>query len=175
MVSRQQHVLILLGVLAGPAFSQPAGKRFYSDDPLWREPPPRAVSQVAVRKVDDIYDFLENSYVTPSREGKRSADPRQALDINTLGEVPDNAWYTNRHWLRRMSIPELERGPGNTSPPSPMILAHRRRQERRCHPGIHHRRRVPEPVAAETRPPEVPRIVLCRGRDRQQVLLRARL
>jgi hypothetical protein len=119
MVSRQQHVLILLGLLAWPAPSQDTGRKFYSDDPLWREPPPRAVSQVAVRKVDDIYDFLENSYVTPSREGKLAKrGARRALDINTLGEVPDNARYTNRHWLRRMSIPELERGPGNTSPPS---------------------------------------------------------
>src|SRR5258707_10481829 len=131
MVSRKQYVLsvrrafcagaiVVLGTLAQPASAEDTGKKFYSDDPLWREPAPRAVRQVAVRKVDDIYDFLENSYVTPGREGKAAKrGPRPALDVNTLGEVPDSAWYTNRHWLRRMSIAELQRGPGNTTPPTP--------------------------------------------------------
>jgi len=95
-------------------------QKFYADDPLWREPAPRPVRQVAVRKVDDIYDFLDNSYVTPGREGKAAKRaPRPALDVNTLGEVPDNAWYTNRHAFKRMSIDELRRGPGNTTPPAP--------------------------------------------------------
>ena len=122
MVSRKQHVLIIaiLGSLAQAAAADNPGKKFYPDDPLWREPAPRAVRQVAVRKVDDIYDFLDNSFVTPSRERKAAkSGPQPALDVNTLGEVPDSAWYTNRRWLQRMSIAELERGPGNTTPPSP--------------------------------------------------------
>jgi len=95
-------------------------KKFYSDDPLRKEPAPRPVSQVATRQIDDLYDFLENSYVTPGRERKAmKRGPQPALDVNTLGEVPDNAWYTNRHAFRRMSIDELQRGPGNTTPPSP--------------------------------------------------------
>src|SRR5215475_4805027 len=111
MVSRKQSILIvaILSSLAQVAPADGPGKKFYSDDPLWREPAPRAVGQVAVRKVDDIYDFLENSYVTPGREGKAAKrSPRPALDVNTLGEVPDNAWYTNRHAFHRMSIAELQ-------------------------------------------------------------------
>jgi hypothetical protein len=122
MVSRKQHILIIaiLGSLAQAAPVNSPGKKFYSDDPLWREPAPRAVRQVAVRKVDDIYDFLDNTFVIPGRERKAVKHGAQpALDVNTLGEVPDSPWYTNRHWLRRMSIAELERGPGNTTPPSP--------------------------------------------------------
>src|SRR5437773_647772 len=124
MVSRKykQRVLIvaILGSLAQAAPVAAPGRKFYSDDPLWRDPAPRPVRQVAVRKEDDIYDFLENSYVTPKRERKAvKAGPQPAFDVNTLGEVPDGAWYTNRHWLRRMPIAELERGPGNTTPPSP--------------------------------------------------------
>jgi hypothetical protein len=130
MVSRKQYVLnmgrafcagaiVVLGTLSQPASAEDTGKKFYSDDPLWREPAPRAVREVAPRKVDDVYDFLENTYITPGREGKTAKrGPRPALDMNTLGEVPDSAWYTNRHGLRRMSIAELERGPGNSAPPS---------------------------------------------------------
>jgi hypothetical protein len=35
-----------------------------------------------------------------------------------MGEVPDNEWYTNRHFHHRMEISELVRGPGNSEPPS---------------------------------------------------------
>src|SRR5882724_9521876 len=134
MVSRKQLILstrrviicvaaiaVLGAPIASPAGENgPNGPKFYSDDPLWREPAPRPVQEVAVRRVDDIYDFLANSYVTPKREGKDAKRaPRPATDVNTLGEVPDSAWYTNRHAFRRMSIPELQRGPGNTTPPRP--------------------------------------------------------
>ena len=96
-----------------------APKKFYADDPLLREPAPRAVQKVATRQVDDIYDFLENTYVTPRREGKEAKrDPHQAANINTLGEAPDGPWYTNRHYFHRMTIQELQRGPGNSTPPT---------------------------------------------------------
>src|SRR5262245_38972465 len=114
MVSRKQLVMILA---VAPVFAQP---RFYADDPLVREPVPHTVKEIATRKVDDIYSFFENSYVTPRREGKEARlAPQRAADVNTLGEVPDSAWYTNRHAFRHMSIAELESGPGNSTPPSP--------------------------------------------------------
>jgi hypothetical protein len=128
MVSRKQYSLIAicLAATAGIVAQSPATaaepsatRKFYSDDPLWKEPAPRAVSQVANRRVDDLYDFLANSYVTPGRQRKvLRSGPQPALDVNTMGEVPDNAWYTNRHAFRRMSIAELQRGPGNSTPPS---------------------------------------------------------
>ena len=129
MVSHEQRTVIsrtvigagfTLALLAAPAFGEANGIRFYPDDPLVREPAPHAVKQVEKRHVDDIYDFLENSFVTPRKEGKAARQgPHPALDVNTLGDVPDSAWYTNRHHYRRMSIEELKRGPGDSTPPSP--------------------------------------------------------
>ncbi|NWF86064.1 MAG: hypothetical protein HXY18_19815 [Bryobacteraceae bacterium] len=108
------------GVIGQLGFAQDHGRKFYPDDPLWREPAPRPVSGITTRTVDHIYDFLYGSYVTPRLEGKAAKRaPQRALDVNTLGEVPDSAWYTNRHSVRRMSIEELQRGPGNTTPPDP--------------------------------------------------------
>lgn len=123
MVSHEQRVVIALAMLVIPVFAQQNPKTFYPDDPLWREPAPQPVKQVERRGVDDVYDFLFNSFVVPHREGKivRHGAPR-ALNVNTLGEVPDSAWYTNRHRERRMSIEELKRGPGNSTPPSPAGL-----------------------------------------------------
>jgi hypothetical protein len=106
--------------LAQQGFATDPGRKFYADDPLWREPAPRPVGSVAGRSVEHIYDFLESQYVTPRREGKiRKRSPQPALDTNTLGELPDSSWYTNRHALHRMSIADLQRGPGNSAPPDP--------------------------------------------------------
>jgi hypothetical protein len=132
MVSRKQHVLdtrrVAFGLLlaAGLAFFGQAQsisritKKFYPDDPLWREPEPRATPNVTTRKVDDLYDFVENRFVTPRHtENVRKEGPIPAGNVNTLGEVPDSNWYTNRHWRNRMSVAELQRGSGNTTPPDP--------------------------------------------------------
>jgi hypothetical protein len=130
MVSRKQHVLdtrkvvfaglvvAVLGLLGQAQSTGGASKKFYPDDPLWREPAPHSTGQVKRREVDDLYDFVENRFVIPDQEEKaRKEGLSSAGNINTLGEVPDSNWYTNRHWLRRMSIAELQRGSGNTTPP----------------------------------------------------------
>ncbi|MEO8593249.1 MAG: hypothetical protein ABI759_08005 [Candidatus Solibacter sp.] len=131
MVSRKQHKLTMhkalcvaaiavAGALVPQMSAEDRVSIFYPDDPLWREPAALPVSGIAKRSVDHIYDFLQSSYVTPRREGKLAKHaPQLALDVNTLGEVPDSSWYTNRRAFQRMSIPDLQRGPGNTTPPDP--------------------------------------------------------
>jgi hypothetical protein len=128
MVSREQRIRIshrLVGaivtsaIVAASSFAQEGGKKFYPDDPLLREPPPRPVAVAAKMDVDNLYDFLQNSFVTPKKAEKASRGPHPARDVNTLGEVPDSPWYTSRHYYHRMSIQELKRGPGNSTPPVP--------------------------------------------------------
>jgi hypothetical protein len=87
-------------------------------EPLWVEPPPRPVVGVRTQNVDLLYDFIEQTFVMARREKKQLPGcPCPARDVNTLGEVPDSAWYTNRHWLRPMSLKDLMRGPGDQSAP----------------------------------------------------------
>lgn len=119
-ISRAVSSAILsVAILGLPAFGQESGKKFYPDDPLLREPPPRPVKNLAKRDVDDLYEFLDNSFEAPRRERKAiRGRTRPALDVNTLGDVPDSPWYTNRHYYHRMSIEELKRGPGNSTPPT---------------------------------------------------------
>src|SRR5690242_5133869 len=103
MVSREQRLLIALAMLSLPAIAQQNPKTFYPDDPLWREPEPRPVKRADKREVDDLYDFLLNSVAAPRRAEKLLRQgPRKALDVNTLGEVPDGAWYSNRQRKCRM-------------------------------------------------------------------------
>src|SRR5579884_1851121 len=128
MVSRKQHhalprrvtrAAFILTLVGAAGFGQQTQKKFYADDPLLAEPAPRPVHRAEKLKIDELYDYLENSYATPRREARLArAGAHGARDVNTLGEVPDSAWYTRRHYYTHMSIEELKRGPGNTTPPS---------------------------------------------------------
>jgi hypothetical protein len=88
-------------------------RHFFPDDPLWRMPPPLPVKQPHKRKIDQLYDFVINSVATPGEH----KIPEEAQGVNTLGEVPDSTWYTNRHYWHRMSLEELRRGPAITGGP----------------------------------------------------------
>lgn len=104
-----QSLLVAALLLASPTL---AADRFYADDPIRAVPPPLPVS-VDPRNTDALYDFIRQSF-QPQR---RPASP--SLGVNTLGEVPDSEWFTNRHGARRLTREELKRGPGDATPPQP--------------------------------------------------------
>lgn len=89
------------------------GQKFRSDDPVWEDPDRQPIPMPAV--IDDrsmVVDFLVSTFTNrPDEEVPR------AENINTLGEVPDSSWFTNRMTLRSMSIPELVKGPDSRDGP----------------------------------------------------------
>jgi hypothetical protein len=99
---------------AGPALQ---GPRFYPDDPLRSEPTPVAVADITARSLSEVLEQVKNSLKkTGERHPADGVIPARA--VNTLGEVMDGDWYVNRHAVRRMTIQELQRGPGNGNPPA---------------------------------------------------------
>ncbi len=98
----------------------PSKIKFRADDPMWVEPAPRPVADARFRSIDDAFDFAYHTFHTPGvvKKELRAGDRWPARNINTLGEVPDSNWYTNRHWLHPMTNEELARGPGNQTPPA---------------------------------------------------------
>jgi hypothetical protein len=116
----QQRVLI--AVIAGASVlvgaKAASGVRFYSDDPLWKLPPPLPVRDPLKRKIDYLYDFAINSVATPGQKQTPGAEIR-SVNVNTLGEVPDSTWYTNRHYWHPMTIEQLRRGPDKGNQPVP--------------------------------------------------------
>ncbi|MGH9656923.1 MAG: hypothetical protein ACRD96_00170, partial [Bryobacteraceae bacterium] len=93
------------------------GPKFYPDDPLLVEPKPRSAEGARRRKLSDIYDLFLHTFGKPGEE-QLPGKPIPARAVNTLGEAMDSAWYTNRHYRRRMSIAELVRGAGDGNAPS---------------------------------------------------------
>ena len=102
-------------VMAGAA--APAGRapRFFSDDPLLREPETQNAAKVAGWNIDLTIDLVTNMF---GRPGDPTPDVR-AKNVNTIDEVPDSSWFTNRIVARPLGLDEVSRGPLTDSGPAP--------------------------------------------------------
>jgi hypothetical protein len=89
--------------------------RFYPDDPLWRDDDMRTIPPPAEHDLSKSYEFVANTF----GETARSFGP--ALNVNTLGEVPDSSWFTNRIGQHDMTIEDVLRGPDDRDGPAPGI------------------------------------------------------
>lgn len=94
-------------------------RKFYADDPLWQMPPPLDAEVVVSRDLSDFYDYFLYTFSSPAEKHEDAPGgfvPAEA--VNTLGEVPDSEWFTNRIGHHEMSVEAILRGPGNDSPPA---------------------------------------------------------
>ena len=84
-----------------------ASPRFYPDDPLDIDRDTiMDASGVKPLDLSEGYDLLENSFGAPGNH-----DKIHAINVNTLDEVPDSSWFTNRIGRRPMSVAEIVKGP----------------------------------------------------------------
>lgn len=119
---RKTQTLLIIAILAGAAMVVRAGQ---SDTVLWTDYDFRNIPEPKARHVGMYDSVFRSEFVDPA---KRSTDiprwirmaagnPKQAANVNTLDEVPDSSWFTNRHALRHMTVAQLVRGPNRGSPP----------------------------------------------------------
>jgi hypothetical protein len=106
-VAKHFRILLLFSFIS-------LAQKFYPDDPLWKEPPPRPVAKVEPQKLDNLIDFYKNTFHDKG-ERHKPGHVIPSIGVNTLGEVPDSAWYTNRPLG---SLDELEKGPDKSGPPA---------------------------------------------------------
>jgi hypothetical protein len=104
----------LLGAWLTASNVRTAGPRFYSDDPLWKDPESQDASKTQALKVSDQYDLVENSFL-----GAGEKADRRAANVNTVDEVPDSSWFTNRAGARPLDVETLVKGPDTTTGPAP--------------------------------------------------------
>jgi hypothetical protein len=84
-----------------------ADRKFYEDDPLQREPATQDASKAEPWEIDLFWDLTANLF---ARLGD-SAQNVRAQNVNTVDEVPDSTWFTNRILARPVSVEEAARGP----------------------------------------------------------------
>lgn len=119
---RMRSLALMLGAASLAALSlvpaspilHGAGRTFYDDDPLLVEPDPHDASMVQPWRVGYAWDIANNLFNEP---GDPATDVR-AQNLNTIDEVPDSSWFTNRIGARPMSVEEITRGNG-VAPPAP--------------------------------------------------------
>ena len=113
--------LLLAGALAVASLLPMAaaraqgGPKFLSDDPLTREPETQDASNVQEWEIGLASDLVANLFGKP---GGLTVNLR-AQNANTIDEVPDSSWFTNRIYARALSAAEVAGGPTTASGPAP--------------------------------------------------------
>src|SRR6187549_3662790 len=104
-VARRVAVLVVassaLAIFATSAAMQ--GPRFYPDDPIAREPESQDASKTAPYDESQMYELFFNLFVNSGLQ----ASGLRAMNINTIDEVPDSSWFTNRLGTRPITTAEL--------------------------------------------------------------------
>ncbi len=90
------------------------GQKFLADDPVLVDRDDLPIARPGVVELATAWDVIEHSF-----SHRPSAQSPPAMNVNTLGEVPDSSWFENRMGAREMSIDELVRGPNQGPGPAP--------------------------------------------------------
>ena len=81
--------------------------KFYPDDPILADDDAALdASGAKAVELSEIYDFVDNVWGSPGEQASI-----RAVNVNTLDEVPDSSWFTNRIGIRDMPLAEIVRGP----------------------------------------------------------------
>ncbi len=125
-------ILILGAAIAAPALNS-AGRRFYSDDPISRELDTEDASGAQPWEINLVWDLSLNAAAAPGRRGT----PPRAGNINTIDEVPDSNWFTNRLLVSQpLTAEALTRGPQSGDGPAAGQLTIVRPKEAGASPGF---------------------------------------
>ena len=112
--TRTLFIALLAIALAGSSASM-KGPHYYPDDPIAREPEPLDASGAQAWKIGLLFDLSYNTFVT----SKYKPTGTRARNINTIDEVPDSSWFTNRVGTLALTPEEVLAGPSPGRPPAP--------------------------------------------------------
>ena len=105
--ARVLRFLLAPALASAVVLSASAPPRFYPDDPIWVDDDKALdASKTGVVEDSNGYDFVVNTFADLGE----TRDVR-ALNVNTVDELPDSSWFTNRIGRRQMSVDEIVRGP----------------------------------------------------------------
>src|SRR5262245_62270541 len=123
---------IFFAVLAGVISASAAGPKFYSDDPITREPESQDASGAQPTDLGLMYELADDLFVTANHKSSGT----RARNISTIDEVPDSSWFTNRIGSRALTGEEIARGPIIGRPPAPERWVITREKSGGANPGF---------------------------------------
>ncbi len=125
---------------------------FYPDDPIAREPDSQDASKAQSYEIGSLFEMTTNLFVTA---GYKPTGVR-AKNINTIDEVPDSNWFTNRIGTTPVTAEQMARGPIVGAPPDPSHWVVIREKTAGVHPGFTARDAKGETWFLEFDPPPFP-------------------
>jgi hypothetical protein len=123
--------VVALAMLAVSSAST-KGPRFLSDDPLTRVPESQDAFGAQPWDIGLLYELSYNLFVT---QGYKPSGTR-ARNVNTIDEVPDSSWFTNRIATTSLSADQIARGPNVGAPPDPSHWVIIREKSAGANPGF---------------------------------------
>ena len=108
-------IAIASGLWGTVALTAQTAPKFFNDDPIWREADTQDASKVARDNIDLAVDLVLNLF---TKLGDPAVNVR-ARNVNTVDEVPDSAWYTNRAGRTALTPGAVAVGPDTGAGPVP--------------------------------------------------------
>jgi hypothetical protein len=90
--------------------------RFPNREPVWLVADREPIARPKLYERGDLTSDVDAQVRRPMIEALAVPEPVLAQNVNTLGEVPDCSWFTNRIGVRELGVREMERGPGAGPP-----------------------------------------------------------
>jgi len=125
-------VAVATAALVSEVSTATRSTRFFGDDPLGREPESQDASRAETSSIGEMYEMVYNLFAN----ARYKPSGVRAQNINTIDEVPDSSWFTNRIGTKMLTIDELVRGPNVGAPPDPSRWVIVREKTSGVHPGV---------------------------------------
>jgi hypothetical protein len=123
-------VAAVLGLLATTVSTK--APHFYSDDPITREPESQDASKAKEYEIGSLFEMTHNLFIT----SQYKPTGVRAKNINTIDEVPNSSWFTNRIGTTTVTTDQIARGPIVGAPPDPSKWVLIREKTAGAHPGF---------------------------------------
>ena len=106
--------LAIAGVIALSAIVTGTSAKFFDDDPVWVERDTEDASGMKPVEISLFVDLTSNTLKGTDHEPKGG----RAQNLNSVDEVPDSSWFTNRAGHRPLTADEIETGPNSSNGPA---------------------------------------------------------
>jgi len=121
-----------LAAVIGAGAASAKGPRFYDDDPIARAPESQDASGAQPIGISLLYEYTFNLFATANHKPSNT----RAGNVNTIDEVPDSGWFTNRIGGGSFSEADLVRGGIMGRPPAPEKWVVTREKSAGTNPGF---------------------------------------
>src|SRR5215208_6457884 len=118
--TRIRHTAVWLVVLVAASIglgriASTQAPHFYDDDPIARDPESQDASKAQPYNIQQLFEQVNALFILPGYQPSNT----RAGNINTIDELPDSSWFTNRIGATTISADALTRGPNVGAPPDP--------------------------------------------------------